>query len=309
MFVDAHTDVLWKMLRDNKINFYNDNDSLRVNYDNMVKGNLEIQVFAIFVSTLKTGKFEFALQSVDDFYQKINTEKLQIATSFNEIESILRNGNKVGILSLEGADAIEGDLGKLRTFYRLGVRAMGLTWNFANAAADGVQEKRGSGLSNFGYDVIEEMNRLGMIIDISHLSEKGFWDVIEVSKQPINASHSNAKNICNHPRNLTDGQINALINTNGMIGVTYVCDFTSKKDRPTVEDLLPHIEHIAELGGIKNIGLGSDFDGATTLVGLENPGQIEHLANLLYKKYSTDQAKGILGDNWFEYYRRVLPKN
>lgn len=308
MIVDAHTDVLWKMLQNPQLDFYKDSDQLSVNYDNMVKGEIAIQVFAIFVSTLKTAKFSYAIQSVDDFYQKIiqNSDKIKIATQYQDIENTLKEKKKVGILSLEGGEAFEGDISKLRIFYRLGVRAIGLTWNQANEISDGVQEKRNGGLTQFGQEVVQEMNRLRMMVDISHISEKGFWDVIELSESPIMASHSNTKMICNHPRNLTDDQIKALIKNGGMIGVTFVRDFTANKDNPTIDDLILHIEHIAELGGIYNLGLGSDFDGAKMIEGLENDAQLDNLVNALYKKYKSDYVEAILGVNWLNYYKKVL---
>ncbi len=196
MIIDAHADVLWKILNDPNIRFDEDDRRLHVNYPNMVKGNIGLQVFAIYISpSIKSSKFKAAIQSIDDFYQRIIGEKslLNIATTFQEIETSFNTGKKVALLSIEGAEALEGDLAKLRTFYRLGVRAMGLTWNLANEVADGVMEKRGAGLTKFGQEVVKEMNQLGMMIDVSHIAEKGFWEVIELSKQPIFASHSNAK--------------------------------------------------------------------------------------------------------------------
>lgn len=307
MIVDAHTDVLMKMLENEKLDFYTNTGDLSVNYPNMVKGNVGVQVFAIFVAELNTSKFIGAIHSIDIFYQKIlNSNTVQLAKSHSDIEQILAHGKKVGILSLEGAEAIERDLAKLRTLYNLGVRAIGLTWNNANEVADGVREERGGGLTRFGHEVMAEINRLGMITDVSHLSEKGFWEVLELSNKPVIASHSNAKSICNHPRNLSDKQIKAIIDTNGMIGVTFVRSFVSKKERPDIDDLLLHIEHIATLGGIYNIGLGSDFDGATTIVGLEDAGKYANLANALYKNYTSSQAEAILGTNWLNYFKRVL---
>lgn len=307
MIIDAHTDVLWKMLQDPSINFYQDDDRLAVNYPNMIKGGVNVQIFAIFVSSLKTSRFEYALQSVDDFYQRVEmTDKLQLATNYEQIISLLKQKKKVAILSIEGAEVIEGDLSKLRTFYRLGVRAMGLTWNQANEVADGVMEPRNGGLTQFGYEVVHEMNQLGMMIDLSHLSEHGFWDVMEISRSPIMASHANAKRIYPHPRNLNDEQIKAIIRSGGMIGVTFVSEFTAKKNEPDIDDLLRHIEHIAALGGINHIGLGSDFDGAEPVKGLENASKIESLVEVLSQKYSSEQVQKILGGNWLSYFKKIL---
>lgn len=308
MIVDAHTDVLWKMLKEPDIDFYQEDKRLDLHYPNMLKGNIGVQVFAIFVSTLKTPKFLSAIQSIDDFYEKIikDGEKIQAAACNEQLRSILENGKKAAILSLEGAEAMEGDLSKLRILYRLGVRAMGLTWNFANEVGDGVAEERNGGLTLFGKEVVQEMNRLKMIVDISHLSERGFWDVLSISSQPIIASHSNAKAVHDHPRNLTDDQIKAIINRDGIIGMTYVKDFISQKEEPTVDDLLLHIEHIADLGGIKHIGLGSDFDGGILISELNDAGKLDRLAEALYLKYTNEMANGILGENWLRFYKSYL---
>ncbi|MFV9509772.1 dipeptidase [Tepidibacillus sp. LV47] len=309
MIIDAHCDVLWKLLNDRSISFYNKDSRLHVNYPNMIKGKVDLQVFAIYIPpSIKTSKFKVAIQSIDDFYQMIIRQKnhLKLATTYQEIETFIGQGKKVALLSIEGAEVIEGDLAKLRTFYRLGVRAMGLTWNQANEVADGVMEQRGGGLTSFGQEVVKEMNRLGMMIDVSHLSERGFWDVIERSEKPILASHSNTKKVCNHPRNLTDGQIKAIIKQGGMIGVTFVREFTSTKKEPTIDDLLLHIDHIATLGGIEQIGLGSDFDGAIPIKGLENAGKLDNLVNALLKHFDQKHVEGILKENWLRYYKKVL---
>lgn len=308
MIVDAHTDVLWKMLKEPDIDFFREEKRLALHYPNMLKGNVGVQVFAIFVSTLKAPKFVSAIQSVDDFYEKIikDGEKIQAATSNEQLRSILENGKKAAILSLEGAEAIEGDLSKLRILFRLGIRAMGLTWNFANEVGDGVAEERNGGLTHFGKEVVHEMNRLKMIIDVSHLSERGFWEVLRISNQPIIASHSNAKAVHDHPRNLTDEQIKAIINRDGIIGITFVKDFISKKGEPTVDDLLLHIEHIADLGGIKHIGLGSDFDGGVVISEIDHAGKLDRLAEALYVKHSNEIANGILGENWLRFYKSYL---
>ena len=306
MFVDAHNDVLWKMHKNPQLDFYQKSPELSINFPNILEGGLAVMVFAVFVSPIKNGKFLAALQSIDDFYQKILSDQLTLARDYGELEAAQEKKLRVGILSLEGAEAIEGDLSKLRTLYRLGVRGVGLTWNNANEVADGIMEPRGGGLTRFGREVISEMNNLGMMIDVSHLSEQGFWDVIEQSSKPIIASHSNAKAICNHPRNLSDEQIAAMIETGGVIGVTFVRDFTATNGIPTIDDLLRHIDHLAGLGGISNIGLGSDFDGATTVTGLEDASKLHNLVEILAKKYSDKEVKGIMGENWLNYYKERL---
>lgn len=306
MIVDAHTDVLAKCLKNNSLDFYSEGVDLCVNYPNMIKSGLDVQIFAIFVSNYQL-KYHYALKSIDDFYEKIIklSDKITLAKNYKDIEFGLKDNKKIALLSLEGADAIENDLGRLRNLYRLGVRAMGLTWNNSNMVAEGISDRTGTGLTEFGEEVVMEMNKLGMMIDVSHLSEQSFWDVINISKFPIMASHSNARSICNHQRNLTDSQIKAIIKNDGMIGVTFVKDFTSIENS-NIDSLLLHIDYISSFNGVNNIGLGSDFDGAEMLTGLDDLSKLYNLTNALYKRYSKDQVDLILGVNWLNYFKKIL---
>ncbi|OEG00496.1 hypothetical protein BHF71_00810 [Vulcanibacillus modesticaldus] len=296
------------MLKDEKLDFYQSSDQLSLNFPKMINVGVSVQIFAIFVSTSKQPKFQQAIKSIDTFYEKIikKADKIQLATTYFQLEEILKAKKIAGLLSLEGAEALEGDLSKLRILHKLGVKIIGLTWNHANEVADGIMEPRGGGLTTFGKMVIDEMNRLNMIVDVSHLSEKGFWDVVEITRKPIIASHSNTRKFCNHPRNLTDKQIKAIIESGGMIGITFVKNFVANKDHATIDDLILHIEHIAELGGISNVGLGSDFDGATTLSELQDARDLDNLANNLHKKFPSHIVRAILGDNWLNYFKRAL---
>ncbi|KAF0193600.1 MAG: membrane dipeptidase [Bacillota bacterium] len=193
--------------------------------------------------------------------------------------------------------------------HKLGVRAIGLTWNERNQIAEGVGECRsGGGLTDFGVSAIKEMNRLGIIVDVSHLSEPGFWDVIKVTDKPIIASHSNAKAICNHVRNLSDDQIKALAKNGGVMGLNMCHEFLSS-DRPVViEHVMDHIEHVFSLVGSKHIGIGADLDGITTPpVGFEDVSKLPALTEAMLRRGLTaDQVRDVLGQNYLRVIKNVM---
>ncbi len=246
--------------------------------------------------------FQAALELVDYFYVEVlakNPEMKHIRkwSDFDTIE----DGEIGAFLTLEGVDAIGNDLTKLRTLYNLGVMSVGLTWNYANLAADGASEPRGGGLTSFGKEVVKLNNEYEVFTDVSHLSERGFWDVMELADFPI-ASHSNAKAICNHKRNLTDEQAKAMFERGGMIHVVYNPPFIKENGKVSIDDLVKHIEHFCELGGVNKIGLGSDFDGIETKVkNLENAAMTQNLILKLLKYYKEDEVKGFAYQNFLNH--------
>jgi membrane dipeptidase len=172
--------------------------------------------------------------------------------------------------------------------------------------ADGVGEPDPQGLTPFGRQVVQEMNSLGMVVDVSHLAPKGFWDVIEISSAPIIASHSNAKVLCPHRRNLEDDQIKAIIEKGGVIGMTFVPYFIGE-GKITIPHLLRHIDHILSLGGEDHIGLGSDFDGISiTMEDLRSGSDYPKLLQALDQEYGHDITAKICGKNFLRVYKQVL---
>lgn len=280
----------------------------------MKEGGVDVQFFAVFIEDIykPDRSLKRTLQLIDCFYKEIekNQDDISLATNYNQIEEVNRAGKIAAILSIEGGEALEGDLGVLRVLYKLGVRLLTLTWNQRNQIADGIGESRtGSGLTEFGLKVIDEMNRLGMLIDVSHLSETGFWDVIKRSKAPIVASHSNCYALCPHLRNLKDEQIKALADKGGVIGITFVPNFlTQEKRKTTVEDVVKHIDYLVEKVGIDYIGLGSDFDGTGGLpLGLEGVDKVPNITKgLLDRGYKEKDIKKILGENFLRVFKEVV---
>lgn len=309
-WIDAHCDLLSAMMLKPTVEFAAEDGQADVSYSRLREGGVGLQCFAVYLPE-QQGQASFGqiLRQIDLFYLRIASHPgTKCVRSVEDLDEVTR-GDALGVmLTLEGADGLEGDWVYLRTIYRLGVRMLGLTWNHANWAADGVMEPRGGGLTTKGKQLVMECNRLGIILDVSHLSERGFWELAELSQRPWVATHSNARRLCPHPRNLTDEQILATIRAGGMIGVTFVPWFLQDGEA-SVTDILRHIDHICSLGGEKAIGFGSDFDGIDRhLPELAHPGHYPRLAEELYRHYSSEQAEGFLGNNWREFFRRQLPR-
>jgi membrane dipeptidase len=213
------------------------------------------------------------------------------------------------LLSVEGGEILGENLFMLDIIFKLGVRALGLTWNQRNALADGVGEANTqSRLTHLGQEVVGRMNQLGMLIDVSHLNEAGFWHVLELSTDPITASHSCSKALCPHPRNLSDEQLRALARHNGVVGVNFYPRFLKSTDKATREDVVRHICHIAEVAGVETVGLGSDFDGISeTPEGIQHVGDYSYLLDDLIKiGFSTGEVEQIAGRNFMRLLSNVL---
>jgi membrane dipeptidase len=301
MIFDAHCDVLMKLYLESDTLSFQSKEDMHITYPQLCEGGSKVQLFAIYIpSHLKPGqRFQAALNMVNLFHNRIIEPhpEMKFITSKEDIENL--SHNEIGaILTLEGAEAIEEDIGKLETLYRLGVRSVGLTWNWANAAADGALEPRGGGLTNFGCDMVKFLNEKKLWTDVSHLCENAFWDVIEEAHYPI-ASHSNAYSICPNPRNLKNDQIESLINKDSVIGITFVPPFLNKKGSAELTDIVRHIEHICSLGGEDHVGFGSDFDGINeTVKGLSSYHQYENLIVILQRYYSDRQIRKFLYGNF-----------
>lgn len=306
--IDLHCDVLLKLWEsDGKESFIN-SPRLDANKERLKNGQIFVQAFAVFIDpAVKTEhKFQAALEQVRLFYREILEKNPDIKHIKNWSEiSRLREGEMGAVLTLEGVDCIGNDFTKLEILYELGVRSVGLTWNEANLAADGAGELRGAGLTEFGRKIVRFNNQRKILTDVSHLSERAFWDVMELADYPI-ASHSNTKKYCDHPRNLSDEQIRAMFEKGGMIHVVYCPDFIKKEGDATIADLIKHIDHLCSLGGIKQIGFGSDFDGISRKVcGLADASQTQNLIHELLKYFSEEEVRGFAFENFLRYCEKI----
>jgi len=312
LIVDGHCDVLWKMFADRRLRFDAEKPELQASLPRLRAGGVKLQFFALFIAEEEVGaaRFEHVLQYTDIFHSNIISEpEIMPIRSVADLEALQRSDKIGALLSIEGADALNGDLMLLRTAYRLGVRALGLTWNFGNWAADGAIEPRQGGLTAKGRKFVRACNALGIMLDVSHLSEKSFWDMIEESVRPVFASHSNVFELCPHPRNLKQDQVDAIIRRQGLIGLTFVPYFVVQGKPATIDDLLRHLERVCELGGANQVGFGSDFDGTPECTkGLEHAGNYQILSDQLYKRYTPEQAANFLHGNWLRFLRENLPE-
>ena len=302
--IDLHCDVLLRLYESKGELKFQNSPELDTNFERLTKGGVKVQAFAIFIwPEMKSDeKFQAALDQIHYFYTDVlgNNPKMKLIKEWTDFDH-LKEGEIGALLTLEGVDAIGNDLQKLTILHQLGVRSIGLTWNNANLAADGAGEKRAAGLTSFGREIVLFNNQHKILTDVSHLSEKAFWDVMDEAEYPI-ASHSNAKAICNHVRNLSDEQAKAMFAKKGMIHIVYCPQFVKEKEEVMIADLIEHIDHFCSLGGIKQIGLGSDFDGISNkIVDLEDASMHPNLLNELLKKYSEEEVKGFAYQNFLDH--------
>ncbi|WP_129409304.1 dipeptidase [Marinitoga lauensis] len=293
---------------------------LEDHYPQFKKGGVNIIVSSLFIEDIYIP--EMALRNALDQISSLQYEieesegKIMLCKTLEDINYVIEN-NKLGIiLSFEGLEPIGNDLYLLRIFYELGVRLAGLVWSRRNYVADGcffkprIEGTKG-GLTDFGVKVLKEAERLGMIIDISHLNDEGFWDVIKFSTKPIIASHSNVRKIFSSPRNLTDEQIKAIAKTGGVIGINANGSFVSDNpDENNAEGLIKHVDYISNLVGVEHVGVGFDFCDMFR----ESPKDSlsgHHEMNLFIEKliehgYNEKEIKMILGENFMRLYKEFF---
>ena len=348
LLIDTHNDITSRTVEGYDIG-KNANDR-HTNIAGLRRGGVGAQFFAVFVAaTYVNGNHSAnrALQMIDtvrhDIIARYPNEFL-FATTAEEIEQAHQKGKIAALMGVEGGHAIEDSLRLLRDYYALGVRYMTLTHSNTNNWADSSGDmdeagvKHHNGLTDFGKDVVREMNRLGMMVDISHVADKTFWDALEISTAPVFASHSSCRAISNVARNMTDDMLNALAKKGGLIQINFACEFLSqaaadasktllpqmtaaraegnralmdeyrKKVPPaTLADVVEHIGHAVKVAGIEAVGIGSDFDGIFCAPkDLEDVSKFPNLTRaLLEKGYSAADIHKIYGSNLLRVMRAV----
>lgn len=290
---DCHCDTLTKAMEyhqnlyDNKLH----NDIKRLN-----KYSTPVQIFAIWLEKqYLSSAFDNTIEAIDFFNLQVDKYSSNITTDYGD-KSKLR-----AILSVEGGEAIEGSLDKLNILYEKGIRLMTLTWNHKNEIGYGALLGCNNGLTDFGKNVVREMNKLNMIIDVSHLNEKGFWDVYNITEKPFIASHSNSYTICHHNRNLKVDQVRAIIEADGIIGINLYPVFIDG-DKGSTDNILRHIDYFVNMTDGKNISLGCDFDGIGVCPeNIKDVSGLEYLYNVVSEKFTAEIADRIFYDNMNEF--------
>ena len=323
--IDTHNDIT-SAITDNGFDMGAKDTSGKNQTDipRMKEGGLDADFFAIYVAAKyakEGGSARRALDMIDGVYEQArrHPESLEMAFTSDDIRRIHKTGKIASLMGIEGGHAIEDSLSALRQFYRLGVRYMTLTHTNTNNWADSAgginnpAEKRHGGLSDFGREVVREMNRLGMMVDVSHVADDTFQDVIETTQAPVIASHSSCRALTNVSRNLTDNMLKALAQNRGVVMINFYNGFINTEyARPgapapakpanaaTMEMLIQHFEHAIKVAGIDHVGIGSDFDGVNGMLpgGMEDVSKLPAITyELLKRGYSDADVKKILGGN------------
>jgi len=286
------------------------------------QGGVDVQVLPVFVQRayLPEMALRRTLLMIEAFHADLEEDHSQMVavTTFAEIEKALAANKIAALLGMEGIEGVGSDLALLQTLYRLGVRVISLTWNQRTPLADGVDEQyAGSRLTRLGREAIHHLNRLGVLIDLSHLAERCFYDVLDLSDQPVIASHCNARTVYDHRRNLTDEQIRALARNGGVVGLL-LHPAMIDPERPTLARCVDHLVYIVDLVGIKHVGIGSDLQeglirssaALDPIRTVQDCGRVEELPNLttemVRRGFAPDEIEQVLGLNFLRVFEKVL---
>ena len=318
--VDMHCDTigeLWKAEKAGKPISLRSN-SLHIDLEKMQKGDYLLQNFAMFVFLGREKDPLVNVLEMIDVYNRAMAENADIigpVLNYEDIEKNRAAGKLSGMLTIEEGAVLKGNPYVVRSLYQLGVRMLTLTWNFENeigypntiVKAKDYDPSRHYGLKPEGIEIVREMNRVGMIVDVSHLGDDGFWDVVKYCDGPFVASHSNARTVCNHTRNMTDDMIRALADKGGVMGLNFCGDFLNPNGKSRVEDMVRHAKHIINVGGSDILGLGTDYDGIDGDLELDHCDKMPLLAQEMERQgFSTQQIEKIFHGNVLRLYREVL---
>ena len=323
---DAHSDILYTVVREH--GFGNERVIEEQFLANMRTGGIDVRVTPIYLESdqAREPATRIGLRMAEAFHEEVEeTDGLRSATTARELRTDADTVTLV--LGMEGAEPLKGDIALLDAFYRLGLRVLGLTHSRRNVAADGVlsdptQTGNPGGLSAFGVRVVERCADLGIVVDVSHLNERGFWDVVEYADEPIIASHSNCRALRDHPRNLRDDQLRAVTDDGGVVGINALKTFLHGDD-PDVEAVVDHIEHATGVVGVDHVGVGFDFydynleyvspaersrmGDVAAAEGLSEDAEVGNLeAALLDRGFNRDDIRKLLRANFLRVFERVL---
>ncbi|MGL6105323.1 dipeptidase [Romboutsia sp.] len=309
--IDLHCDTIDKLMDYKGSNLFD--NIFSVDIQKLKSANSLVQVFALYfdLELYKNDPFNRFEAMSNKFFEEVYKYKDSISLIKN-YDDILKNENENKIsamLSIEEGAALHGKIENLHSVYEIGVRLITLTWNYENEIgySHSIKGFENEGLKPFGIDTVEAMNELGIIVDVSHLNDGGFYDVAKIAKKPFIASHSNSRTITNVTRNLTDDMIKTLADKGGVTGINFYKAFLGDMYISKVEDMVKHIKHIVNIGGIDVVSMGSDFDGIPNGLEIENISQIEKLQNSLLKSgFSQKDIEKIMYKNALRVIKDVL---
>jgi membrane dipeptidase len=309
--IDLHCDTILKIMESKQQQTLYKNEYC-VDIEKLKSGGFLAQFFALFIDLKATeDPYKYCMEMLKVFKKQTENNKQYImhVKSFKHIEKAENEKKIAAVLTIEEGGALKGSLDNLKNFYNEGVRLITLTWNYPNEIGYPNYKWKycDKGLTLFGRALVEEMNKLGIVIDVSHMSDQGFYDVAKQTKKPFIASHSNARTITNHSRNLTDDMIRVLAEKGGIMGINFCSAFLGEENISTIESMVKHIKHIFNVGGIEVIGIGSDFDGIENAVEIKDSSEMMKLALALSKAgFSDDNIEKILYKNALRLLKDVM---
>ena len=311
IILDSHCDTpmfFTDNSRENITMFGTRSDKVLVNLPKMTEGRLDASIMVAYIPQGERTQeaYEYVATKTDRLLTQIeeivraNSDRVGLAETEEDILMLKAQGKKAILRGIENGYAIGKDIGLLEYFKKRGIVYMTLCHNGDNDICDSARgNNEHGGLSPFGKEVVEQMNRLGILVDLSHASEKSFYDALEVSKVPIVCSHSSARALCDHPRNLTDDQMKALAKADGVAQTTVYNGFLRKEGQATIIDAVEHLCHAAKIMGVEHVGLGTDFDGDGGVPGLADASEIINFTrHLLRRQFSEQDIRLIMGGNF-----------
>lgn len=292
---DTHCDTLYAMARQ-------PDAPLMITPELLRQGGVTLQTMALWTGPKGENANELAKQEMAQIARLTAAGIRQV-----DDPSQAHDGECCFMLSIEGGELFQDDLASVESWRSRGVRMAAISWNNSTRIANSAKSRSTEGLSDYGVQVIREMQRVGMAVDVSHLNEAGFWDLFRKGHRTPMASHSCVRSLCDHFRNLTDEQLRAMIQYGGYVGVNFYPHFLSENGKATVRTVAEHIDYICQMGGSEIVGFGSDFDGIEVCPqGLENAGMIPALLDELRSMgYSEDAVAGVAGGNLRDYFQRI----
>ena len=298
--LDTHCDT--PMFFDQNIQFTHRDPKILVDLHKMTEGHQDATIMVAYLPQPTDHPKEYADNIFDQIEHIVadNSQYIALARTPNDLWMNKHLGKKSIMLGIENGHALDGKIENLRHFAQRGIVYMTLCHNGDNDICDSARgSQTWGGVSDFGKQVIREMNRLGIMVDLSHAHEKSFYDALELSQTPIVCSHSSCRALCDHPRNLTDDQMRALAAKGGVMQVTLYKGFLVKDGQATIEDAMRHLEHAIDVMGIDHVGLGTDFDGDGGIVGLANSSELPNFTRqLLKRQFSEEDIQKIWGGNF-----------
>lgn len=276
----------------------------------MRKGGYSLQVFALFVDRAQhADAYRFAKSLLNEFFREMerNQQWISQVRTYDEWKNNERQGKLSALLSIEEGGVCEGNTAYLQEFYNAGVRMMTLTWNYANELGLPNGAFPDGPLTKLGHEFLEQMEEMGMLIDVSHLSDQGFYDVLRRTRKPLLASHSNARALCPHPRNLSDDMIGKIAERGGLIGVNFYPPFVEPDSRVMrLPALAAHIRHIISVGGCGCVALGTDFDGMSGELAIADASMMQRLPEYLTCEFSEAEIDRLMWENAERFFKENL---